>query len=192
MWDWLFQFIDPLQRAGIPYAIVGSVASSVYGEPRATNDVDVVIQLGVTGAAKLVNAFPADRFYVPPIEVIEVELARGVGAHLNIIALESMAKADIYPLSTTERIWFERRRSFEVDGRPIWFAPPESVILHKLRFFREGGADKHLRDIRGMLEVAGDAIDRAAIETAVREYGLLREWNRALDQSSGDAGRTAD
>jgi hypothetical protein len=44
MWDWLFQFIDPLERAQLPYAVLGSVASSLYGEPRATNDVDVVIQ----------------------------------------------------------------------------------------------------------------------------------------------------
>jgi hypothetical protein len=45
MWDWLFQFIDPIDGAGVPYALVGSVASSIYGEPRATNDVDLVIQI---------------------------------------------------------------------------------------------------------------------------------------------------
>lgn len=38
MWDWLLQFVTPLERAGVPYAIVGSVASSVYGDPRATNE----------------------------------------------------------------------------------------------------------------------------------------------------------
>lgn len=43
MWDWLFDLVDPLERADIPYAIVGSVAASVYGEPRATNDVDLLI-----------------------------------------------------------------------------------------------------------------------------------------------------
>ena len=46
MWDWLFDFIEPLEAAAIPYAIVGSVASSVYGEPRVINDVAVVIRLG--------------------------------------------------------------------------------------------------------------------------------------------------
>ena len=63
MWDWLFQFLDPLERHGIPYALVGSVASSIYGEPRATNDVDLVIQIGTGDVKRLLAAFPADRFY---------------------------------------------------------------------------------------------------------------------------------
>lgn len=80
MWDWLLQFIDPLEKAAIPYAVVGSIAASVYGEPRATNDVDLLIQLPRSEAAKLAGAFSTDDFYVPPVEVIEVELARTHGA----------------------------------------------------------------------------------------------------------------
>lgn len=179
MWDWLLQFTQGLDDAGIPYAIVGSVASSVYGEPRATNDVDVVIQLAREDAGKLVRAFPAERFYVPPEEVVFVELSRDHGAHLNVIAMDNMAKADFYPLTRTERKWFDRRRAFDVAGRQVWFAPPESVIVNKLRFFRDGGSEKHLRDIRGMLEVTGDAIDRMAIAAACEELGLQAEWQRA-------------
>jgi hypothetical protein len=78
MWDWLFQFIDPLERAAIPYAIVGSVAASVYGEPRATNGVDLLIELPRSEAAKLAGAFSTEAFYVPPLEVIEIELARSL------------------------------------------------------------------------------------------------------------------
>ena len=76
MWDWLFQFVGPLESSGIPYAIVGSVASCVYGEPRATNDVDLLIQLSRNDAAKLVHAFPSKQFYVPPAEVIAIKLGR--------------------------------------------------------------------------------------------------------------------
>lgn len=179
MWDWLFQFIDPLDSAGLPYAIVGSVASSVYGEPRATNDVDMVIQLSKPDAEKLVRAFPAERFYLPPQEVIEVELSRAVGGHLNVIALETMMKADLYPLVPSEAAWFSRRRALEIDGRRVWFAVPESVILHKLRFFRDGGGEKHLRDIRGMLQVSADQIDIAALERAVAEMRLSQQWQAA-------------
>lgn len=182
MWDWLLQFTAPLDAASIPYAIVGSVASSLYGEPRATNDVDVVIQLATAEASKLVAAFPSEHFYVPPEEVIITELNRGVGAHLNVIALETMAKADLYPLSPAERSWFARRRRLEIEGHSLWFAAPESVILHKLRFYREGGADKHLRDIRGMLEVSEGKIDMAAIEAACREHGLIAEWAKVRER----------
>ena len=180
MWDWLFQFVDPLESAGIPYAIVGSVASSVYGEPRATNDVDLLIQLSRHDAAKLVHGFPCEQFYVPPTEVIEVELGRAHGGHINIIALESMTKADFYPLSPTEVEWFSRRRALEIGGRVLWFAIPEAVILHKLRFYHEGGSEKHLRDIRGMLAVSGPEIDRALLDQATQELGLGSAWQAAL------------
>jgi hypothetical protein len=174
MWDWLFQFLEPLERANIPYAIVGSVASSVYGEPRATNDVDLLIQLSRADASRLVAAFPEDAFYVPPREVIEVELGRSHGGHLNVMALETMMKADFYPVSPAELEWFGRRRALEVAGRRVWFAIPEAVIVHKLRYFREGGGERHLRDIRGMLNVGG--VDEALVERAVKELGLEAQW----------------
>jgi hypothetical protein len=181
MWDWLFQFIEPLERAGLPYAIVGSVASSVYCEPRATNDLDLVIQMTKSEAAKLAQAYPSESFYVPPQEVIEIEFGRAHGGHVNVIALESMTRADIYPLSAAEARWFERRRAVEVAGHALWFAVPEAVIIHKLRFFREGGGEKHLRDIRGMLSISGDRIDREEIARACGELGLDAQWQAAED-----------
>ena len=176
MWDWLFQFFEPLDRAGLPYAIVGSVAASLYGEPRATNDVDIVIQMKSADASKLVEAFPADRFYVPPVEVIELEFNRGHGGHINVIALESMIKADIYPLSRAEAAWFARRRPLEISGKRLWFAIPAAVILHKLRFYREGGGEKHLRDIRGMLTISDQEIDRVELDHACAALGLSDLW----------------
>lgn len=178
MGEWLFQFLDPLDRAQVPYAVVGSVASSLYGEPRATNDVDLVIQVAPADASRLVQAFPADRFYVPPEEVVRVEIGRAIGGHLNVIALESMTKADLYPLTERDRDWFGRRRRLEVSGRPVWFAAPEAVILHKLRFFREGGGEKHLQDIRGIIAVSGDQLDWPALEDACSRNGLAAEWAR--------------
>ena len=180
MWDWLLQFVEPLERAGVPYAIVGSVASSVYGEPRATNDVDLLIQLSRAEAATLADAFPSEAFYVPPREVIEVELGRAHGGHVNVIALETMMKADFYPVSAAEAEWFVRRRALEVAGRTLWFAIPEAVIVHKLRFFREGGGERHLRDIRGMLAVGGSDIDRGLIEQAVADLKLTEDWRLAI------------
>lgn len=99
-----------------------------------------MIQVDRSEAARLVAAFPAERFYMPPEEVVLVELARTVGGHLNVIALESMTKAD---------------------------------------FFRDGGGEKHLRDIRGMLDVSGDRIDAEAITAACGSLGLAAEWARA-------------
>ena len=88
------------------------------------------------------HAFPSEQFYVPPAEVIAVELGRPHGGHINVIALESMTKADFYPLSSSEAEWFSRRRTRAIGGRKLWFEIPEPVILHQLRFYREGGSEK--------------------------------------------------
>jgi hypothetical protein len=172
MWDWLFQFIDPLERCEIPYALVGSVASSIYGEPRATNDLDMVIQVDAAGVRRLIAAFPPDRFYVPPEEVILAETTRTQGAHLNVIALDSMTKADFYPLPAGQQTWFARRRALPVGGRQVWVAAPEVVILHKLLFFREGGGEKHLRDVRAMGAALGRDLDRLWLETEAARLKL--------------------
>lgn len=59
----------------------------------------------------------------------------------------------------------------------VWFAIPEAVIVHKLRFFRDGGGERHLRDIRGMLAVGG--VDYALLEGAVKDLGLEAQWSLA-------------
>jgi hypothetical protein len=68
--------------------------------------------------------------------------------------------------------WFEKRRSLEIAGRKLWFAAPEVVILHKLIFYRQGGGEKHLRDIAAMIETAGQALDRAWMRAEAARLGL--------------------
>ena len=65
--------------------------------------------------------------------------------------------------------------------QPVGFAPPENVILWKLKFLREGGGEKHLRDIRGMVEVSGLEMDFDLLNQAVRELGLEAAWAASLE-----------
>jgi hypothetical protein len=58
-----------------------------------------------------------------------------------------------------------------------WFAPPESVIVHKLVFHREGGSEKHLEDIRGIL--VGTQVDRKIIADWIEQLGLAESWSAA-------------
>ena len=112
------------------------------------------------------------------------EIRRSTHGHFNVVHHETGLKADFYP-SRHHPYWawaWEHRQCAEVEGAPAWFAPPEYVILSKLEFHRDGGSDKHLRDIRGMLAVSGDVIDRALIERAVAELGLEREWRKAAER----------
>jgi hypothetical protein len=176
--DPLAPFLEPLERLGLPYCVTGSVAASVYGEPRLTADVDVVLLAKVADIAALRAAFPDDAYYVPPDETLRLQLARAGRGMFNLIHHASQFKADIY-LAARDPLhaWaLAHRRRIELDSGPIWLAPPEYVIVRKLEYLREGGQDKHVRDIRFM--VAATAIDRAWVDETVRRLGLEAEWRR--------------
>jgi len=119
-------FTHPLETAPIEYMVSGSVAAMVYGEPRFTNDVDVVIYIGHRDAAQIVQAFPERRFYCPPAEVIAIESRRPRRGHFNVIHHETGYQADMYtsaddPLHAWAR---PRRRRIEIgNGREISVAP---------------------------------------------------------------------
>lgn len=107
------------------YIISGSVAAMIYGEPRLTNDVDLVVLLDVQQASRLPQVFPLEEFYCPPGEVIRQEMARPRG-QFNLIHHESGFKADLYlcgddPLN---RWGLENARRVEYsDEQFIWPRP---------------------------------------------------------------------
>ncbi len=156
----------------------GAVAAIVYGEPRLTLDLDIVLQLSVPDAARFAAAFPDQEFYVPPLSAIEAEAARPRYGHFNLMHLESGLRADIYLASDDplDRWGLANRRRETVGGEPVWLAPAEYVIVRKLEYHRDGGSEKHLIDIQGMLRVRPDLIDLPLLERFIQERGLEPEW----------------
>jgi hypothetical protein len=179
--DLFLLFARPLNRASIRYVVTGSVAAIFYGEPRLTHDVDLVVLLNATDIQKLLAAFPPSQFYLPPLETILTETAREHRGHFNFIHNQTGFKADMYPTGRDEaNAWaFRARRPVEFEGETIMLAPPEYVILRKLEYYREGQSEKHLRDIRGMLSVSGEQLDRAELVAWIGRLGLEKEWRLA-------------
>lgn len=177
MRDLIETFIEPLERLGLTYMTTGSVASMLYGEPRFTADVDLVLELPAHDVARFRAAFSTDDFYCPPDDVLFVEAARTHHGHVNVLHLPSALKADVYlagedPL---HRWALPLRRRFSAEGFALWVAPPEYVIVRKLLFYREGGSSKHLRDVRGILS-AQKELDLASLTTRLRDLGLEDLW----------------
>ncbi|MGE0084003.1 MAG: hypothetical protein AB7S75_06230 [Desulfococcaceae bacterium] len=161
--------------------ITGSVASMIYGEPRLTHDIDLVIELDQDDAEKFADAFPIEDFYCPPSEVIAVEAGRRHRGHFNLIHHETGFKADIY-LSGNDNLhqWaLNNIKSIGMDGEIFRLAPAEYVILRKLEYYSEGGSEKHLRDIAGILSVSSDRIDFGHLSEKIHEYSLEKEWEEA-------------
>ena len=174
-------FIVRLERLGIPYFVTGSMAGILYGEPRLTHDVDIVVALASRDVQRFIHAFPLDEFYCPPEDVLAIEVRRGQRGHCNLIHHDSGFKADIYIAFDELHRWaLAHRKELTLDGLRVSVAPVEYVILRKLEYFREGGSEKHLRDIRGMLEVSGAQIDRPLLEQWIARLGLAAEWARVL------------
>ena len=176
-------FVRPLHRAGVRYMVSGSLASVHYGEPRLTLDADIIVHLEQEQAGTMAAIFPAEEFYLPPVDVMAMEIARPTRGHFNLVHLESGLKADFYP-SRRHPYWdwaWQHRQAGRAGAMEVYFAPPEYVILWKLEFFREGGGEKHLRDIRGMLLVSGETIDRDLMDRACAELGLSPQWQAARD-----------
>ncbi len=178
--DLIELFVGPLQLEGIRYFISGSVAAMLYGEPRVTHDIDLVVFLRTTDIAKLPKLYPAPEFYVPPAEVIAAEMARQQHGCFNIIHADSSLKADFFTANRDElHAWaFRHMKQYQAPGMNVSLAPPEYVIVRKLEYFREGGSDKHLRDIRGMLNVSGQQINQADLKGWVRLRGVEAEWRK--------------
>lgn len=177
--DLIELFVARLAQMGARYLVTGSVAATLYGEPRATHDIDLVVELSATHRDALPAVFPGEEFYVPPPEVVLEESRRAGGGHFNIIHHASGLKADVYLVGSDGlHAWaFGNVRDYSIGGLEIHVAPPEYVIVRKLEFYREGGSAKHLRDVRAMLAVSPELIDLPTLEGWVRRRGLEGEWS---------------
>jgi hypothetical protein len=183
-------FTSRLTAAGIEHMVTGSVACIAWGEPRVTHDVDIVVELATLAQAESIERhFPFVDFYAPPIESIRLEMTRGLRGHFNIIHHDSGYRADIYLMGRDAlHAWaFPRRQRIRVGEGELVLAPPEYVIVRKLEFFREGGSEKHLRDIASILRVSAPDVHLDEIVMLVERRGLQAPWEkaRALARAEG-------
>lgn len=168
-------FVAPLERLGVDYLITGGVASVIYGDPRFTRDIDLILQLQETEADSLLDAFDAKDFYRPPLEALREEIRRPRHGHFNIIHRDTALRADVYLVGDDPlHAWaFERRVRIPLeDDAAIWLAPPEYVVVRKLQYHKESGSERHLRDVAAMLEISREKIDVLEVEGWAHRLGL--------------------
>jgi predicted nucleotidyltransferase len=165
-----------LHGSGLRYMVVGSFASGFWGEPRATYDVDVVISLNASDVPRLAALFPSDTFYYSP-EAAQDAIRRRT--QFNVIHPESGNKIDlmIQGADAWGELQLSRRRllSFE-PGLEVYVGAPEDIILSKLLYYREGGSEKHLRDIAGIIKLRKSELDGAYLDHWSAELSVGQEW----------------
>lgn len=169
-----------LNDAGVPYMITGSFASSFHGVPRATRGLDIVIDPDPASLERLVNGLAQAGYYVDRDAAFAALRDR---TQFNVIGDGAM-KIDFMirkarPFSVAE---FGRRRAADVLGNTAYIATVEDMIIAKLEWAATTESERQLRDVGGMLDVAGGSIDREYIERWVESLALQAAWRRAEPQ----------
>jgi len=175
---------DFLERESVPYRIVGSMASMAYGEPRFTNDVDVLVDLSMEKVEALCREFPSPDYFVARHAVRQAISSRH---QFNILHIPAGLKVDMILSADSEfdRLNLNSGQRLRSEGSyDALFASPENVILKKLVYYQEGGSEKHLRDIGSMLAIQGENIDDTYLDKWASKLGVVEELQLVKQQAA--------
>jgi hypothetical protein len=162
--------IARLDQAGIGYMVTGSVAVSLYAEPRMTRDVDLVVELEPGDATRVVEMFAAD--FTCDADRIRDAIARR--SMFNLIHTEAVVKIDVIlrkdsPYREEE---FRRRRPAAIDGLEMWVVSAEDLVLSKLDWARDSRSEVQFRDVRNVI-AAQPSLDWAYIDAWAARIDVL-------------------
>jgi len=178
-----------LEQLGVSYLAVGSLASSVHGAPRSTDDVDFVVDLASSQGERLVAAF-AGAYYVSPEAVREATAARS-GGSFNAIHLATSIKVDLFVAGDdpfeAERL--AQRRHVVVANDPpaeLFVDTAEHTILRKLEWYRRGGetSERQWGDVRSVLQAQRARLDESALRAWAKRLGIVDLLERAMREAS--------
>ena len=185
----LQSFVAVLGQLNIPYAIGGSLASSIYGKVRFTADADITVEPFDWQAEKFYETVQSDYY------ICKQAMYQALQRHssFNLIHLESAYKIDVFIRKDTdfERQLILRRKLVnlsETTDKPFSVVSPEDIILMKLCWYRDGGYSSHRQwsDVLGVLEVQTDRLDFEYLEKWAKTLELTELLEKAVSENKKD------
>lgn len=169
----LADVLDRLSRTGVPYMVTGSIASSLYGEPRATQDIDIVIDPTSAQLEAIVRELDAGNYYVDAGAARDALRERG---QFNAVAPDA-TKVDLILRHDRDfsRAEFERRRATDLLGTPAFVVTAEDLVIAKLEWAAAAGSDRQLQDVAGIVAIDPE-LDRAYIQGWAEALGVADTW----------------
>jgi hypothetical protein len=181
--------IDALNAAKVEYLIGGAIAEWAWGEPRATQDLDLVVKIPIKAINKLSKELEKRDMLIPAEIILENILEDRADIPINAIHMHSGLKADLYPVREGDELRqsaFQRREQVDY-GPPIgrvYIHSPEDLVLYKLIYFGLSQQSKHSRDIAAILKSKKNDLDLDYIEQWAARLGLSSLWKEMLDNVS--------
>jgi hypothetical protein len=172
-----------LDEAGVRFAIGGSWASTAFGEPRFTNDVDILADFTAETLETFLDRLP-DSFVVGLDEARQSLL---LGRPFNVIYIPAAFKFDLFPSAAypigreeLERAIPLANTELSISAAP--FVTPEDILLAKLHWYRAGGEvwEVQWRDIRGIVRTRGENLDRDYLKMAAEKLAVADLLSKAL------------
>jgi len=160
-----------LDGAGFAYMLTGSMAMNYYAQPRMTRDIDIVVALRPSDAARVVQLFSPD-YYVSR-EAVDRSIAQL--SLFNLIHNESVIKVDCIVRKQSEyRLTeFNRRQRIKIEDFETWIVSKEDLILSKLFWAKDSHSELQMRDVKNLVSTG---CDRAYIQRWTQELGVANLW----------------
>jgi hypothetical protein len=177
--------IEALEAAGIEYMIGGAVATWAWGEPRATLDLDLVVNIPLDAIGDLSKELEKRDMLVPENIIMDNILETRSDLPISAIHIHSGYKADIYPLREGDEQRskaLQRRQKIDL-GKPlgeVYLHSPEDLIIYKLWFFSISQQTKHSRDIASIVMTLYEELDYDYINSWMEKRGLGILWEEML------------
>ena len=184
------RIVAALDLAGIPFMLTGSFASSVHGSPRATRDIDLVIDPTPESLRALARLLPPEEYYHDETAAQDALSRR---SQFNVLDHATGWKVDLIirksrPFSRAE---FERRQVLDFDGVRLAVATAEDVVLAKLEWAKTGGSRRQVEDAAGVLMARAGEIDIEWIERWVLDLDIAEQWSEARQRAGLAPGTSA-
>lgn len=165
----LVKIVKILNSLKIPYLITGGMAIYVWGRPRFTADIDLVVELKKENVKKLVNMLIKEGY----IDEEAVKQAITFKSEFNFIDQTEGIKVDFWILKNDnfDKSKFKRKVAKKILNQNVYFISAEDLILVKLLWFKEGQSFRHLEDIYSVLDFLKNQLD----------FDYLRKWAKKLN-----------
>lgn len=175
----LIKIAKILERLKIPYVVVGGIAVLIWGRPRFTADIDIIVKLQPYKIDDLEKALlELGRAGYIDKEAMKQALERC--GEFNFIDGETGVKVDFW-IKEEDRLGppeFKRKKIKIIKGQRVCFISPEDLILSKLEWHQKSQSSRHLEDVESILKISGEKLDMKYLKNWAKKLGVVKILNQ--------------